>query len=58
MVLYAHKRMHHKEAVELKEKKKKTNKDLLYSIGNCPQYSVMTYMGKVFKKVWIYGMYK
>ena len=27
-----------------------TNKDLLYSIGNYSQYSVMTYMGKESKK--------
>ena len=30
------------------------NKDLLYSTGNSPQYSVMTYMGKEPKKEWIY----
>ena len=27
-----------------------TNKDLLYSTGNCTQYFVMTYMGKESKK--------
>ena len=31
-----------------------TNKDLLYSIGNSTQYSVMTYMGKEPKKEWIH----
>ena len=31
-----------------------TNKDLVYSIGNSTQYSVMTYMGKESKKEWIY----
>ena len=31
-----------------------TNKDLLYSTGNCAQYSVMTCMGKESKKEWIY----
>ena len=29
-----------------------TNKDLLYSIGNSTQYSVMTYMGKESEKEW------
>ena len=29
------------------------NKDLLYSTGNCTQYSVMTYMGKDSKKEWV-----
>ena len=28
-----------------------TNKNLLYSTGNCTQYSVMTYMGKESKKM-------
>ena len=28
--------------------------DLLYSTGNFTQYSVITYLGKVFKKQWIY----
>uniref|UniRef100_A0A8C0DIM4 Ubiquitin carboxyl-terminal hydrolase n=1 Tax=Balaenoptera musculus TaxID=9771 RepID=A0A8C0DIM4_BALMU len=31
-----------------------TNKDLLYSTGNSSQYSVVNYMGKEFKKEWIY----
>ena len=30
-----------------------TNKNLLYSTGNSTQYSVMTYMGKESKRVWI-----
>ena len=30
-----------------------TNKDLLYRPGNSAQYSVMAYMGKESKKVWI-----
>ena len=30
------------------------NKDLLYSTGNCTQYSLMTYMGTESKKEWIY----
>ena len=30
-----------------------TNKDLLYSTRNSPQYSVMTYMGKGSKEEWI-----
>ena len=30
-----------------------TNKDLLYSIRNSSQYSVMTYLGKHSKKEWI-----
>ena len=34
--------------------KQVTNKDLLQSIGNFTQYSVMTYMGKESKKQWIY----
>ena len=32
-----------------------TNKDLLYSTGNCTQYSVMIYMRKESKKEWIYA---
>ena len=36
-------------------KKYITNKDLLYSIGNSSQYSVMTYMRKRSKKEWIYA---
>ena len=31
-----------------------TNKDLLYSTGNCTQYPVMTYTGKVSEKEWIH----
>ena len=31
-----------------------TNKNLLYSTWNSTQYSVMTYMGEVSKKEWIY----
>ena len=31
-----------------------TNKDLLYSTGNCTQYPVMTYMRKVSEKEWIH----
>ena len=31
-----------------------TNKDLLCSIGNYIQYSIMTYMGKESKKEWMY----
>ena len=27
--------------------KKKKNKDLLYTMGNSTQYSVITYMGKI-----------
>ena len=34
--------------------KQKTNNDLLYSTGNSTQYSVMAYMGKEYKKEWIY----
>ena len=30
--------------------KKKTNKGLLYRTGNSTQYSLMTYMGREFKK--------
>ena len=30
------------------------NKDLLYSMGNSMQYSVITYMGKESEKEWIY----
>ena len=30
--------------------KQVTNKDLLYSTGNCAQYSVITKMGKEFEK--------
>ena len=35
-------------------KNHQTNKDLLYSIGNSSQYSVMTYMEKESKKEWKY----
>ena len=31
-----------------------TNEDLLYSIGNSTQFSVMAYMGKESKNEWIY----
>ena len=34
--------------------KKITDKDLLYSTGNCTQYSVTTYMGRESRKEWIY----
>ena len=34
--------------------KQLTNKDILYSTGNSTQYSVMAYMGKEYKKEWIY----
>ena len=31
-----------------------TNRDLLYSIGNSTQYSIITYTGKESEKEWIY----
>ena len=31
-----------------------TNKDLLYNTGNSTQYSLMAYLGKEFKREWIY----
>ena len=34
--------------------KQVTNKDLLYSAGNSTQYSVITYVGKMTEKEWIY----
>ena len=34
--------------------KKMTNKDLLYSTGDCTQYFAMVYMGKESKNEWIY----
>ena len=34
--------------------KQTTNKDLLYGMGNSTQYSVMFYMGKEYKKEWLY----
>ena len=34
--------------------KQMTSKDLPYSTGNSTQYSIMTYMGKEWKKEWIY----
>ena len=31
-----------------------TNKELLYSTGNCTQHSIITYTGKESEKEWIY----